>query len=150
MNKKRNRALLIATGIVLLVIILYFRPFSSSQIIILDHLTEMTDDGIEDQICLVKNPPYFSATLKKDIEKFNKNNPVKGKYFRRLFIKEHDKVWFPNLFLQENVDYESKKTTIHDLNNIDFLAKSNYELTKDGSIYSSNRCYTGELWYYKY
>jgi hypothetical protein len=148
-NKRRNRIFVIA-GIMLLSLTFYFKPFSRTEIIILDHLTEMNDDSVENQILLVKNPPYFSSTLEKKIEKFNEANPVKGKYFRRLFIKEHDKVWFPNLGLQENVDYELKKITRYDLDNIDFLATSNFSLTVDSSIYRNTKCKIGKLWYYKY
>ena len=110
----------------------------------------MNDDSVINEICLVKNPPYFSSTLENKIEEFNRESYVKGNYFRRLFIKEHDKAWFPGLFLQENVDYESKKITRHDLDNVDFLANSNYSLTKNGKIYKSTYLITGNLWYYKY
>lgn len=149
MNKKNRNRIFVISGFVILGLILYFKPFSRTEIIILHHLTEINDDGVVNQICLVKNPPYFSSTLKSEIEEFDKANPTKDKFFRRLFIKEHDNVWFP-MFLQENVDYESKKVTRHDLDNIDFLASSNAELTKNGEV--RNRIYlrTGEFWYYKY
>lgn len=140
----------VISGIILLGLILYFRPFSSTEIIVLDHLTEINDDGVVNQICLVKNPPYFSSSLENKIEEFDNENPVKGKYYRRLFIKEHDKVWFSGLFLQENVDYESMKITRHDLDNIDFLANSNYSEMKSGEIYKNIDLRIGDLWYYKY
>ena len=150
LNKKNRNRIFVIAGIVLLGLTLYFQPFSRTKIIILNHLTEINDDGVVNQICLVKNPPFFSSTIKNKIENFDQSNSVKGKYYRRLFIKEHDKVWFPGLFLQENVDYESKKITRYDLDNIDFLATSNYHLTVNGSINQSAKCYTGEGWYYKY
>ena len=135
--------------IVILGLILYFRPFSPTEIIILNHLTEINDDSVVNQICLVKKPPSSSSTLKNKILQFDKENPVKGKYYRRLFIKEHDNVWFPGFF-QENIDYESKKITRSDLDNIDFLADSDYWLTKNGEIYKEIELHTGEIWYYKY
>lgn len=147
---KRNRKKIIVSGIVLFLLILYFKPFSRTEIIILNHMTEMDDDGVVHQICLVKNPPYFSSTLANKIEEFNKSNPVKGIYYHRLFIKEHDKVWFPGLFLQENVDYESTDLTTDDLDNIDFLADSDLTLTVDGKISKRTNLRTGDLWYYKY
>ncbi len=112
-------------------------------------MTEMDEDGVVSQICLVKNPPYFSSTLENKIEEFNKSNPVKGRYYRRLFIKEHDKVWFPGLLLQENVDYESKDVTTDDLDNVDFLADSDLTLTKNGRINKRTHLRIGDLWYYK-
>lgn len=137
------------SGIVLFLLILYFKPFSRTEIIILNHMTEMDEDGVVSQICLVKNPPYFSSTLENKIEEFNKSNPVKGRYYRRLFIKEHDKVWFPGLLLQENVDYESKDVTTDDLDNVDFLADSDLTLTKNGRINKRTHLRIGDLWYYK-
>lgn len=110
----------------------------------------MDSDGVVNQICLVKNPPSLSSTLESEIAEFDNANPLKGKYFRRLFIKEHDNAWFPGLFLQENVDYESKNTTRNELDNIDFLAESDYELTKDGEVLKKTDLWTGDLWYYKY
>lgn len=77
-------------------------------------------------------------------------NPVQNSFFRRLFIKKHDKVWFSGLFLQENVDYESKNTTRDALDNIDFLADSDYVLTKNGHFSKNIHLRTGDLWYYKY
>ena len=112
-------------------------------------MTQIDDNGVISQICLVKNPPYYSTTLEKKIEEFNKLNPVKGKYYRRLFIKEHDKVLFPALFLQENIDYQSSQITSDDLDNIDFLADSDYFKSVDGKEYKSTNCKVGELWYYK-
>jgi hypothetical protein len=147
---KRNRKKIILAGIVLFLAILYFKPFSRTEIIILYHMTEMESDGTVAQICLVKNPPYYSSTLTAEIEAFNKSHPVKGKYYRRLFIKEHDKVWFSGYFLQENVDYESKNMTRNDLDNIDFLADSYFTLTMTGGTSIETEVYTGELWYYKY
>jgi len=150
LNKKNRNRIFVISGIVILGLILYIKPFSRTEIIILNHLTEINDDGVVNQICLVKNPPFFSSTLKNKIENFDKANPVKDKYYRRLFIKDHDKVWFPGLFLQENVDYESKKITRHDLDNVDFLAESYYNLTKSGEINKKIDIKTGDLWYYKY
>lgn len=147
---KRNRKKIILAGIVLFLAILYFKPFSRTEIIILSHMTEMESDGTVSQICLVKNPPYYSSTLTAEIEAFNKSHPVKGKYYDRLFIKEHDKVWFPGYFLQENVDYESKSIIRNDLDNIDFLADSYFTLTMTGGALKKTNLYTGELWYYKY
>lgn len=150
MNKKKRNRIFVVSGIVIIGLIFYFRPFSHTEIIVLNHLTEINDDGVVNQICLVKNPPYYSSTLENKIEEFDKENPVKGSYYRRLFIKEHDKVWFPGLFLQEDVDYESKKITRPDLDNIDFLANSNYIVTRNGEICKSIDLRTGNLWYYKY
>jgi hypothetical protein len=147
---KRNRKKIIVAGIVLFLAFLYFKPFSRTEIIILYHMTEMESDGTVSQICLVKNPPYYSSTLATEIEAFNKSHPVKGKYYDRLFIKEHDKVWFSGLFLQENVDYESKSVTRNDLDNIDFLADSYFTLTVTGEILKETNVKTGEVWYYKY
>ena len=147
---KRNRKKIIVSGIALFLLILYFKPFSRTEIIILNHMTEMDGDGAVSQICLVKNPPYFSSTLENKIEEFNKSNPVKGISYHRLFIKEHDKVWFPGLFLQENVDYESTDVTKDDLDNIDFLADSYLALTVDGKIVKRTNLRTGDVWYYKY
>lgn len=147
---KRNRKKIIVAGIVLFLAILYFKPFSRTEIIILYHMTEMQSDGTVSQICLVKNPPYFSSTLISEIEAFNQSHPVNGKYYRRLFIKEHDKVWFSGYFLQENVDYESKRMTRNDLDNIDFLADSYFTLTVRGGVLKKTRIRTGENWYYKY
>lgn len=147
---KQNRKKIIVSGIVLFLLILYFKPFSRTEIIILYHMTEMQSDGTVSQICLVKNPPYFSSSLETEIEEFNKLNPVKGKYYRRLFIKEHDKVWFSGYFLQENVDYESKRMTRNDLDNIDFLADSYFTLTVRGGVLKKTRIRTGENLYYKY
>lgn len=150
MNKKKRNRIFVISGTVILGFILYFRPFSRTEIVILKHLTDINDDGVVSQICLVKNPPYFSSTLEHRIEEFDKENPVKGNHYRRLFIKKHDKVLFPGLFLQENLDYESKKITRNDLDNIDFLANSNYIVTKNGKAYKSIDLKTGDLWYYKY
>lgn len=129
---------------------LFFKPFSHTEIILLKHLTRINENGVVDQICLVKNPSFLSSTLERKIQEFDEKNPVKGKYFRRLFIKEHNKVWFPGLFLQENVEYESNKITRHDLDNIDFLADSDYRLTKKGEVLKTINVRTGDVWFYKY
>lgn len=150
MNKKKRNRIFVISGIVILLLILYFRPFSRTEIIVLNHLTEIDDDGLVNQICLVKNPSYYSSTLESKIEEFDKENSVKGNYYRRLFIKEHDEVWFSGLFLQENVDYESKKITRYDIDNIDFLVNSDYIVTKKGEINKSIDLRVGDLWYYKY
>ena len=150
MNKKKRNRTFVISGIVLLGLIIYFRSFSRTEIVILKHLTDIHDDGVVHQICLVKNPPYFSSTLEKRIEEFDKENPVKDKYYRRLFIKEHDKAWFSEFFFEENVDYESTEITRNDLDNVDFLANSNHTLTKSGKINRNIDVNTGDLWYYKY
>lgn len=146
-NKKRNRIIGLSM-ILFIILVLYFKPFSRTEIIILDHLTKI-NNGVEHQICLVKNPPYSSETLIEKIDTFNLSQPVKGKYYSRLFIKEHDYIWFPALSLQENIDYQSLEISSTDLNNIDFLADSYFFKSVSGNEYKSTQCRVGELWYYK-
>lgn len=145
----RSRKKLLLIGIVLLLLVVYFKPFSRTEISVLHHLTEIQDDGVTYQICLVKNPPYLSSTLKEKIHAFNATNPVKGKYFHRLFIKEHDKVWFSAFTLQEDIDYESTEIITDDLDNADFLATSYFFLTYRGEKIRSTSVNTGEYYYYK-
>ena len=150
LKRKTRNKILIIFGIIILGLVLYFKPFSSTEIIILHHMTEVNkEDGVVDQICLVKNPPYFSSTLEVKIDEFDVSNPVKGRYYRRLFIKEHDYIFFPSLFMQENIDYESAISSRENLDNIDFLANSTFQKTENGSVIREIYIRTGEFWYYK-
>lgn len=74
----------VISGIMILGLILYFRPFSSTEIIILDHLTEINDDGVVNQICLVKSPPYFSSSLEHKIEEFDKKKSSKRQILSKI------------------------------------------------------------------
>lgn len=149
-KRSSRKKIVVISGSIVFSLFLYFYFFSPTEINILHHMTEVNkEDGVVDQICLVKNPPYFSSTLETEIEEFDKIHPVKGKYFRRLFVKEHDYIFFASLFLQENVDYELKNKTRADLDNIDFLANSTYQKIANGKILREIYIRTGELWYYK-
>lgn len=150
MTKRSRNTIIVISVVAIFGAILIFDPFSSTEIIILDHLTEIGDDGVVNQICLVKNPPKSSTSLKIKIEQFDKKNPVKGKFYRRLFVKEHDNSWFAGWFLDDNFDYESKTASRDDINNIDFLGSSDYWPTRSGNNYKQTNIYTGEYWYYKY
>ncbi len=131
-----------------LLLLFYLKPFSSSEIIVLDHLTEYKNGGM-DQICLVKYPPASSTKLKDLIEEFNKNNLTEDGKFRRLFIKEHDYIFLPALFLNENIDYNQKTTIRDDLDNIDFLGYSYCFETKDGKQFKKTEVYVSQISYYK-
>ncbi len=101
-----------------------------------------------DQVCLVSNPPSSSSELIEKIKEFNAKHKVKGKYFERLFIKEHEND-FINYMNQENINYESNNTKLYDIDNIDFLATSSFYVSKNGKIINETKCYIGEIWYLK-
>lgn len=123
-------------------------PFSKPEIIVMEHLTEL-NDGRVNQICLVKNPPSTSKDLYRLIEEFNESNPTKNGDFRRLFIKEHDYIFFPALTLREKIEYTSKNLTRRDLDNIDFLASSYSFNSYNGERIEKTEVYVGEIYYYK-
>jgi hypothetical protein len=145
----KKRVLIISSVIIIgILTVLYFKPFSNAEIIILDHLTE-NHDGTIDQICFVKNQPSNSKRLHKLITEFNQNNQTDNGNYRRLFIKQHDYIFLPTLTLSENVDYTSNTVTRSDLDNIDFLGSSNSFLTKKGERINTLRVNVGEISYYK-
>lgn len=149
LKKMKNKYIIILTFLIAgLFLFFYFKPFSSSEIIVLDHLTEY-ENGSIDQICLVKHPPASSTKLKELIEEFNKNNLAEDRKFRRLFIKEHDNIFLPGLFLSENIDYYLKTIKRDDLDNIDFLGRSYSSETIDGKPHKSTVVYVGKIYYYK-
>lgn len=127
---------------------LYLKPFSSTEINILDHLTE-NNNGTINQICLVKNPPSDSGSLLEIITKFNQTNQSKNGNYRRLFIKQHEYSFLSALTLGENIDYSSKAVLREDLNNIDFLGSSSSFLTKKGKRINTLEANIGALWHYK-
>ena len=128
--------------------IIYFNPFSNTEIIIIEHLTETNNNSLN-QICLVKNPPSKPEVIRELITEFNKNTPFPSGNFKRLFIKEHDYIFFPALTLGENIDYTSKDKTRNDLDNIDFLASSSSYVNNYGKRITSLNINIGELWFYK-
>jgi hypothetical protein len=145
----KKKALIISSLIIIGILgVVYFKPFSSPEIIVLDHLTE-NHDGIIDQICMVNNPPLNSKRLPELITEFNKNNQTDNGNFRRLFIKQHDYKFFPALTLSENIDYTSKMVTRNDLDNIDFLGSSSSFLTNKGERMYTVKVNVGKIWYYK-
>ena len=123
-------------------------PFSNPEIIVLEHMTELNNGRVE-QICLVKSPPSTSKELYQLIDDFNERNPTKNGDFSRLFIKEHDYIFFPALTLRENINYTSENFARNDLDNIDFLAKSYSLISNNGERIESTEVYVGEIWYYK-
>lgn len=126
----------------------YFKPFSKTDIIVLDHMTEFSDGSIN-QICLVKNPPSQSKILYGMINDFNKENPTENGLFNRLFIKEHDYIFLPALTLSENIEYNSKTTNRDDLDNIDFLGNSYCKASVNGELIKRTEIYVGDSYYYK-
>jgi len=127
--------------------VVYFMPFASSEIIVLEHLTEKTKNEIN-QICLVKNPPRSSENLSNLINDFNKENPTSNGLYNRLFIKEHD---FDPPFLPFawNIDYSAETTTRNDLDNIDFLGDSHILIAYYGDTIKRTKVYIGEIYYYQ-
>lgn len=147
--KLTNKIKVTAAALTILTMFLTLvNPFATTEIIVLNRLTER-NDGVINQICLVKNPPKSSDALVVLIDEFNLKTSGRKNNFHRLFLKEHDKIWFPALTLSENVDYTSQNTTRHDLDNIDFLATSYNGFNFAGNRIKETKCYTGKRWYYK-
>ena len=127
---------------------LYFKPFAKTEIIILEHLTEHDKDDKLDQICLVKNPPNRSQTLRELIDEFNHKNSVKEEY-KRLFVKPHDYDY--GIIFPYNVDYEAKTTTRNDndLDNINFLGYTSVFEDYKGDTIKITEVHVSEISYYK-
>lgn len=125
----------------------YFKPFSNSEIIILEHMTEK-HDGELNQICLVLNPPRSSDKLKELIIKFNRDNLTENELHKRLFIKEHD-YELPIFPFPHNTDYKLETTTRDELDNIDFLGDSYVSVSNHGDTIRRAEVYVGEIFYYK-
>jgi len=128
-------------------ITVYNKPFSSSEIIILEHLTEK-HDGKLNQICLVLNPPVNSGKLENLIIEFNRNNSTENGLHDRLFIKEHD-YEIPIFPFSHNPNYKSETATRDDLDNIDFLGDSYISVSVNGDTIRRTKVYVGEIYYYK-
>lgn len=145
-----RKKLLIISSIVLIGVstLIYFNPFSKSEIIILNHLSENTNKYV-DQICLVDNPPSTSKALYEMIKEFDLNHKSSDKNYKRLYIKQHDYIFLPAFTLRDNIDYTSPHITRNDLDNIDFLGSSFSYLSKDGRKLKDIKVNTGEIWYYK-
>lgn len=144
--RKRN-IIILALLIIGVLMTVYYKPFSNSEIIILEHLTEK-NDGKLNQICLVLNPPRSSDKLKKLIIQFNQDNSTDNGLYKRLFIKEHDYEW-PIFPFPHNPDYESEETARDDLDNIDFLGDSYVSVSFHGDTIRRTEVYVGEIHYYK-
>lgn len=127
-------------------IVLYFKPFTSSRIEVLNHMTKTYDDEIH-QICLVKNPPDKSEDLYDLIIEFNESEPPEAVKFRRLFIKRH--AWKPIDIWGDNVDYESETATTDDLDNVDFLGRSWSRTDPEGKSVRNTEVFVGKYSYYK-
>mgnify|MGYP000548342778 CR=1 FL=1 len=127
-------------------IIVYFKPFSNSEIILLEHMTER-HNGELNQICLVLNPPKSSDRLKEMIIKFNQGNLTDNNLHKILFIKEHD-YELPIFPFPRNPDYKLETTTRDDLDNIDFLGDSYVSESNYGDTIRRTEVYVGEIYYY--
>jgi len=127
--------------------IVYFKPFSNSEIILLEHMTEK-HNGELNQICLIINPPKSSDRLKEMIIKFNQGNLTDNNLHKRLFIKEHD-YELPIFPFPHNPDYKLETTTRDDLDNIDFLGVSYVSVSNYGDTIRRTQVYVGEIYYYK-
>ncbi|MFT5157489.1 MAG: hypothetical protein ACI83I_002050 [Bacteroidia bacterium] len=125
---------------------LYFKPFSKSEIVILDHMTE-NSVGKLNQVCLVQNPPRNSESLYKMIVEFNRANATNNGLYKRLFIKEHD-YELPIFPFPHNIDYKSKTATRNDLDNVDFLGDTYVSLDFNGDTMRRTNVYTGKMYYY--
>lgn len=147
-KKMRKRIIIILTLLIVgTLTTIYYKPFSNSEIIILEHMTE-NQDGKLDQICLVLNPPRSSEKLKKLIIDFNLSNKTANGLHNRLFIKEHD-YELPIFPFPHNPDYKSEMTTRDELDNIDFLGDSYVSVDFDGDTIRRTKVYVGEIYYYK-
>lgn len=127
-------------------LIVYFKPFSKTEIILLAHMSKFQNDRVN-EIYLVENPPWKSETLYELIEKFNNDNPTSNGLFERLFIKEYD--YEPSFLpLVGNIDYKSKTSTKDDLHMRDFLGSSDCSIHFNGDTICETKMYKGDLWYY--
>lgn len=142
-KRTRNRIILIS-GLSIVVLITYCKPFSKTQITVLDHLTQKINDSVVHQVCLVENPPYLSYNLKCAIDKYNRHETIDGKYYVRLFVKDH------SFSILSSLDYHSTEITREDIATQDLLAKSKFHHMENEPIRESIKCFTGEEYYYEF
>jgi len=124
--------------------------FTETEFVILNQMTKIdTLENSIDEIILVKNPPKTSHELEKLILLYNSKREIRYKNIDQLFIKEHDYILFPALFLNENYNYENFETKSDKLDNIDFLAKRHRGVNIDDEVFDRIYCHVSKYNYYK-
>lgn len=150
MMKKHKRKILISVLMAILFLIWVYKPFSQTEFVLLNHLTKYdSNSNTYDKVYLVENPPKNSKELKYLIEEFEKRTTKKNENYSHLYVKNHDYIFFPALFLSENIDYNSKKITRYDLDNIDFLVSTYSQVNVSGKRIKDIYLRVGKNWFYK-